>query len=53
MILLQDQFANKNNTKGKIVTFFFRLSSLAAKNHFYKIILIPYTLFYKFFLNGL
>ncbi|MFI2744577.1 serine acetyltransferase [Zhouia sp. PK063] len=49
MFLLQDYKQNEGNTKGKIVAFCFRLANISTKNNFYKIILIPYRIFYKLF----
>ncbi|GLB51556.1 putative colanic acid biosynthesis acetyltransferase wcaB [Neptunitalea chrysea] len=46
--LTQDFEFNKNNTKGKIIAFGFRLANLSCKSKFYKIILTPYRIFYKF-----
>ena len=48
-IVFQDWASNKYNTKGKIVTFFFRLATLCSKSRVYKIVLFPYLIVYKIF----
>ncbi|UBZ11054.1 hypothetical protein LDL79_02790 [Leeuwenhoekiella palythoae] len=47
-MLFQDYKANTNNTKGKVVTFCFRLASFAY-NHgkIVKLLFYPYLIFYK------
>lgn len=47
MFIFQDFKQNSNNTKGKIVAFFFRLSNLASESKFLLILLYPYLIFYK------
>jgi len=47
MVLFQDFYNNKKNTKGKIVAFCFRLANLASVNTILFIFLYPYLIFYK------
>jgi putative colanic acid biosynthesis acetyltransferase WcaB len=47
--LTQDQSANKGNTKGKILTFLFRIANYAGMHPRYKWVFIPYIILYKFF----
>tara|TARA_B100000378_G_scaffold206253_1_gene169515 strand:+ start:19337 stop:19816 length:480 start_codon:yes stop_codon:yes gene_type:complete len=47
MYCTQDFINNGSNTKGKIIAFCFRLAALSCKNSFFKIILLPYRVFYK------
>lgn len=42
-----DFISNKGNTKGRIVSFFYRFASLASKSLFLRILLFPYLIFYK------
>jgi putative colanic acid biosynthesis acetyltransferase WcaB len=49
--LTQDWRRNKGYTKGKLLTFSFRLANLATRNKFAKIILMPYLAFYKFWVE--
>jgi putative colanic acid biosynthesis acetyltransferase WcaB len=50
MYLLQD-WTKGNSLKGKVITFLFRLASLGNINFFLKISLLPYLIFYKFFVE--
>ncbi|SEM80867.1 putative colanic acid biosynthesis acetyltransferase WcaB [bacterium A37T11] len=43
----QDWEANKKNTKGRAVAVFFRIANYANKSKLFKIILLPYLIFYK------
>jgi putative colanic acid biosynthesis acetyltransferase WcaB len=45
--LSQDFSNNKHNTKGKIITFFFRIGNYAVQKYWLKIIFTPYLIFYK------
>lgn len=45
--LFQDFYANKGNTKGKTVAFFFRMANYASYKSEVKYILFPYLFFYK------
>src|SRR4051812_31081453 len=49
--LTQDWERNKGYTKGKFITLSYRLGSLATKNKFLKLILIPYLGLYKFWIE--
>ncbi|WP_282117770.1 serine acetyltransferase [Maribacter aquivivus] len=40
-----------NSTKGRIIMVFFRLANFGIYNSFYRIISIPYRLFYTFFIE--
>ncbi len=44
----QDQSANKGNSKGKIITFLFRIANFAGIHRRYKWLFFPYILLYKF-----
>jgi putative colanic acid biosynthesis acetyltransferase WcaB len=46
--ITQDRQANKGNTKGRIVTFFFRIGNYCAGRKYLKWIFLPYLLSYKF-----
>jgi putative colanic acid biosynthesis acetyltransferase WcaB len=47
----QDSAANKNNTKGKVVTFMFRLAAYVSHRRFTKILFLPYLAFYRLFVE--
>jgi putative colanic acid biosynthesis acetyltransferase WcaB len=47
--IAQDQKMNKGNTKGRIVTFFFRIGNYCAGRKYLRILFLPYRVFYKFF----
>jgi putative colanic acid biosynthesis acetyltransferase WcaB len=47
--IFQDFAKNDKNTKGKIVSFFFRLANYCSYKLFFKIVFFPYLIFYKFF----
>lgn len=49
--LTQDWDRNKGYSKGKLVTFSYRLASLATKHKLFKLILIPYLGLYKFWIE--
>ncbi len=49
--IFQDWKANKNNTKGKLVLFFFRIANGCSKRKYLKYIGLPYLIFYKFFID--
>ena len=49
--LTQDWKRNGRYSKGKLLTFSFRLASYATKNKFAKYILLPYLGFYKFWIE--
>ncbi|TLV03229.1 serine O-acetyltransferase [Dyadobacter luticola] len=49
--ITQDWERNRGYTKGKILTFTFRLASLATRNKAAKIILTPYLGLYKFWIE--
>lgn len=49
LYIFQDWKNNKGNTKGKIVSVFFRIASLSTKNVIFKILIFPFVFFYKFF----
>jgi putative colanic acid biosynthesis acetyltransferase WcaB len=43
----QDQTANANNTKGKLVAFLFRLAQYAAQRKTLRLLLLPYLALYR------
>jgi serine acetyltransferase len=45
--ILQDWDRNKKNTKGKLITFLFRIGGFLYARKFLKIILYPYFIFYR------
>ncbi|UTA68670.1 serine acetyltransferase [Emticicia sp. 21SJ11W-3] len=47
--IFQDWPNNKENTKGKIIAFLFRIACFCSKNSIMKILFFPYLLFYKYF----
>lgn len=49
----QDAAANRNNTKGRIVTFLFRIGFYVYQNKVSKIIFSPYLFFYRIFIEWL
>lgn len=49
--LTQDWERNRGYTKGKLLTFSFRLGSYATRNKLLKYILLPYLGFYKFWVE--
>ena len=51
--ITQDFDNNKNNTKGKIAVFCFRIANYCKGKKATKIILLPYLFFYKFFFEWL
>ena len=49
--LNQDKKVNSLNTKGRIITFLFRLGKQLNKNKFYRVIFLPYLIFYRVFVE--
>jgi putative colanic acid biosynthesis acetyltransferase WcaB len=49
--LFQDWRANANNSKGKVILVLYRIAALSTKNKFLSILLIPYLLFYRIFVE--
>ncbi len=47
----QDTSANKGNTKGKVITLFFRMAAYCHHNKLLRVLCIPYLLFYKYFIQ--
>jgi len=47
----QDWASNRNNTKGRFITLFFRIANYAKGKRFTKWLFIPYLAFYKFFVE--
>ncbi len=47
--IFQDWSSNKKNTKGRFVAICFRMANLSTQGIIYKIVLLPYLIFYKFF----
>ncbi len=45
--IFQDWEANKHNIKGQLVMVLFRLAHPASKNKFFRILWLPYLIFYK------
>jgi putative colanic acid biosynthesis acetyltransferase WcaB len=46
--IFQDWKANKKNTKGRFVLFFFRVANYATVSRIYRFFCIPYFFFYRF-----
>lgn len=51
--LFQDWRANRKNIKGQLVLFLFRSVQLINRSMFFKIILFPYLMLYRFFVEWL
>jgi putative colanic acid biosynthesis acetyltransferase WcaB len=49
--LFQDWDANKGNLKGRLVMLMFRFAHPASKNTFFRILWLPYLIFYKIFVE--
>ena len=49
--IFQDWKANKGNTKGRMITLFFRIASYSSRNRFLRIIFFPYRVWYKLFVE--
>ena len=49
--IFQDWQANSGNTKGRIITLFFRIASYSSKNLLRRIIFFPYRVWYKIFVE--
>lgn len=49
--IFQDWKVNSEDKKGRLVLFFFRIASIGARNKFLYILLIPYQIFYKVFVE--
>ena len=49
--IFQDWQANRHNTKGRIITLFFRIANYGTRNLFLRILFFPYRVFYKFFVE--
>jgi putative colanic acid biosynthesis acetyltransferase WcaB len=47
----QDAVANKNNTKGRLVTVLFRLAAYVSQRKWTKILFFPYLAFYRLFVE--
>lgn len=45
--IFQDWQANRGNTKGRIITFLFRIANYGSKNRLRRIIFLPYRAWYK------
>lgn len=50
-MLFQDFNCNRNNIKGQIIMFAFRISNLATINKFMFFVMIPYLIFYRVFVE--
>lgn len=51
MKVFQDFSRNKNNIKGKLILFLFRVAEIGKVNQFIFIIWIPYLIFYRIFVE--
>ncbi|GAB3912982.1 colanic acid biosynthesis acetyltransferase WcaB [Larkinella knui] len=51
VFITQDFTNNKGNTKGKLICFLFRIANYARVNKYTRILLTPYLLFYKLFVE--
>ncbi len=51
--ILQDWAANRHNTKGRIITLFFRIANYGSYSKIAKYLLLPYRIFYVIFFEWL